>query len=62
MKKPLFIIGLLLVAILSFAQSSNVIVFTNERPIGRIMATQEEIIAKEYDFPERIHDSYVDTI
>ena len=61
MKKSLITTGLLLAAIAAFAQSPNVMVFTNERPIGRMIATQEEIKAKEYIFPERIYRSYIDT-
>ena len=62
MKKTLITTALLLAAITAVAQTSEMTVFTNERPIGRIIETQEEIIAKQYMFPERIYHSYVDTI
>ena len=63
MKKVFITMGLIGIAILSFAQSSNDIrVLSYERPIGKILVTQEEIKAKEYIFPELIYDSYMDTI
>ena len=70
MKKALVTIVLFLVAVLAFAQQPEMLVFTNERPIGRILDTQEEIKAKEYIFPitnrfqdpEKIYHSYIDTI
>jgi len=63
MKKLFVTMGLIGIAILSFAQSSNdVRVLTNERTIGKNLATQEEIKAKEYIFPELIYDLYMDTI
>ena len=61
-KKALVTTGLLWVTIFSFAQSSDFLVLTNEGTIGKIVATQEEIKAKEYIFPERIYDSYIDTV
>ena len=61
MKKTFIATGLFLFAILSFAQTSEIMVFTNEKPIGRIMTTQEEIKTKEYIFPERKIRSYIDT-
>jgi len=60
MKNVFVTIALLLVAIVSNAQSSNVLV--KEKTIGSVTATQEEIKAKEYVFSERIYRSYVDTI
>ena len=62
MKKMFITIGLLLILIASFAQSSDIKILFNERTIGRMIATQEEIKAKEYIFPERIYQSYIDTI
>ena len=60
MKKALITTGLLLIAAVIFAQSSDVLV--KERTIGKMLVTQEEIKAKEYIFPDRIYDSYIDTI
>ena len=62
MKKTLVTTALLLVTITSFAQTPDILVFTNERSIGRIIETQEDIKAKEYIFPERIYDYYIDTV
>ena len=61
MKKSFVTTGLLWVTVCSFAQSSDILVFTNERTIGKIVATQEEVKAKEYVFPEQIYDFYIDT-
>ena len=62
MKKTLITAALLLAAITAFAQQLEILVYTNQRSIGRIIETQEEIIAKQYMFPEKIYHSYVDTI
>ena len=44
------------------AQSSKLKVIYEEKPIGVNNKFQKEIIAKEYIFPRRIHEIYVDTI
>ena len=62
MKKTLVTTALLLATITAFAQTSSKMVFTIERTIGKMIDTQEEIKAAEYVFPERIYDSYIDTI
>lgn len=46
----------------SFAQSPGINVLVKERSIGRFTETQEEIIVKEYIFPEQVYHSYIDTI
>jgi outer membrane protein assembly factor BamB len=61
MKTTFIISGLFLVATLSFAQSLDVKVLS-ERTIGKIMATQEKIKAREYIFPERIYHAHIDTV
>ena len=62
MKKTLITTALLFAAITTFAQQPEILVYTNQRPIGRIIETQEEIIAKQYMFPEKIYHSHIDTI
>ena len=62
MKKAFITTGLLLIAVFSFAQSSDVKVLLMDRTIGKITATQEELKTKEYVFPELIYRSYIDTI
>ncbi len=54
--------GLFFTAIISSAQSSDISVLSNKRTIGKMMTTQEELKAKEYIFPERVYNSYIDTI
>ena len=44
------------------AQPSKIKVTYNEHPIGKVTHTQKEIVAKEYVFPKRIHNIYVDTL
>ena len=62
LKKVFITTGLLFSFVASFAQSSDIKVFLYERAIGKMTATQEQIMAKEYFFPERIYLSYIDTI
>jgi len=62
MKKILVTTAFLLAAITAFAQVYEFIVYSNERPVGRIIEAQEEIIAKEFIFPDRIFEYDIDTI
>ena len=52
---------LFLISVESFSQSSNVLVLTNEKSIGKNLINRKQIEAKEYIFPERIENSYIDT-
>jgi len=56
--KGLITTGLLWIAFASFAQSVNLW----QRQIGKMIDTQEVIVAKEYIFPEMIYHFHVDTI
>jgi len=62
MKKKLFTGVLLLIAIEVSLQSSNITILQNQKIVGQISALQKDISAKEYVFPERIHEFYIDTI
>ncbi len=62
MKRMCMVVGIQIIVIASFAQSSNSPIRSIEKTIGEIFETREGIKAKEYIFPERIFDSYMDTI
>ncbi|MFD0835214.1 PQQ-binding-like beta-propeller repeat protein [Mariniflexile aquimaris] len=62
MKNRLLFGLLILIAITSMAQSSKVKVSYNDKAIGLDIKSQKNIIAKEYIFPNRIHEIYLDTI
>lgn len=60
--KRLFTIGFFsIISLISFAQK-ELLILTNERTIGKKIKTNNEIIAKEFIFPERIDNSYIDTL
>lgn len=62
MKKSWFIVILMfLICFQGFAQK-NPEVPVNSREVGKNLLTGESIMAKEYTFPERIHDFQVDTV
>ena len=57
-----YLIGfLLLIALKSFSQSSDIKILHKEKAIGENLLTQTEIRATEYLFPDRIHHSHIDT-
>ncbi|MDR2914056.1 MAG: PQQ-like beta-propeller repeat protein [Tannerella sp.] len=61
MRKSIICAVFLCTSLFSFAQSPEVKVLP-ESTIGKFIATQQEIKAKEYVFPERIYDARVDTV
>ena len=45
-----------------FSQNNNFNILSNEKVLGRNLLTDTEIKATEYIFPERIHETYIDTV
>ncbi|MDR2887718.1 MAG: hypothetical protein LBV26_06955 [Bacteroidales bacterium] len=64
MKKTFLASVMFLGATLSFAQTTpnGIMVFNNEKTIGRMTGTQKEIKATEYTFPGRIYDAHIDNV
>jgi len=61
MKKFLLTIILTFAGWTGFAQSDTNII-SGERSIGKNSLTQKDIVAREFVFPERIYDTYIDTL
>ncbi|MDR2927947.1 MAG: hypothetical protein LBV41_07095 [Cytophagaceae bacterium] len=61
MKKLFTAAALFTIAICALAQLPEVKIFP-ESTVGKNIATQEDIKAKEYIFPERIYDVHIDTV
>lgn len=53
---------LILININVYSQSFNDEIIRDKQAIGKNFITQNEIEAIEYTFPERIHDTYIDTL
>lgn len=51
----------LFVSIICFSQSAEIKVFSNEKPLGKDLISEQEIIGQEYIFPDRIYRTYLDT-
>lgn len=62
MKTRILFLLFLFIIVPITAQSSKFNVLYEENPIGVSSKLKKEIIAKEYTFPKRIHEIYVDTI
>ena len=57
-----FIFGLFILASLElFGQSSDLKVIQNEKIVGQNLVTQQEILAKQYQFPKHIYKKYLDS-
>ncbi len=61
MKKILIIGFFSLVSSIISAQSS-LLILTNEKVIGKNFIANSDFLAREYNFPERIENSYIDTV
>lgn len=61
MIKLILTIILFCIALSGFTQKTDIEILSNEKNIGKVIATGQEIQAIEYNFPERIHHSYIDT-
>jgi hypothetical protein len=61
MKGLITLVFLSFLGLTIFAQSEITILY-NEKTIGKNNLTNKDIIAKEFIFPDRIHDTYLDTI
>ena len=60
--KARFIFGLfILVSLELFGQSSDIKVIQNQKIIGQNLVTQQEILAKQYQFPKHIYKKYLDS-
>jgi hypothetical protein len=59
--KKLLLIGLLSFAVLKIYPQSNLLIIKNEKVIGKNYQTNNDIQVKEYIFPERIDNSFIDT-
>jgi len=60
--KTRYIFGLFLLASLEFfGQSSTIKVTQNQKIVGRNLVTQQEILAKQYQFPKHIYKKYLDS-
>lgn len=62
MKTRILFLLFLFIIVPITAQSSKFNVLYEENPIGVNSKLKKEIIAKEYTFPRRIHEIYVDTV
>lgn len=47
---------------LTISAQSELTILNNKRTIGKNNLTNKDVIAKEFVFPERIHDTYIDTV
>jgi hypothetical protein len=59
--------GLITLSILCFigltiSAQSELAILNNKRTIGKNNLTNKDVIAKEFVFPDRIHDTYIDTV
>jgi hypothetical protein len=61
MKKKLLTGLLFFLAIEVFSQSSDITVLQDQKIVGQVSVSQKDISAKEYIFPERINEFYIDT-
>jgi len=56
------ILGLsLLITITGFSQKSQIQVLNNDKTLGKILVDSSDIKGFEYVFPERIHETFIDT-
>jgi outer membrane protein assembly factor BamB len=62
MKKSWFIVVLMFLSSFQGFAQKNPEVLVNSREAGKNLLTGKSIMAKEYTFPERIHDFQVDTV
>jgi outer membrane protein assembly factor BamB len=62
MKNKILFGWMIMITMVSMAQSSKIDVLYNEKSIGKDIKSHKAIIAQEYIFPKRIHEIYLDTI
>lgn len=53
---------LIILALQSFSQNSDINILSKEKALGKYTINNKEIMGIEYTFPERIHETYLDTI
>ena len=52
---------LLLISLTGFSQKNQINVLSNEKTLGKSLIDSSEIKGLEYVFPERIHETFIDT-
>ncbi len=62
MMKRLFAVGFFSFIVLTIYAQSDLLIPNNDKIIGKNDKTNSDIHAMEYVFPERIYDSYIDTL
>ncbi|MDT0651571.1 hypothetical protein, partial [Autumnicola edwardsiae] len=62
MKKTSLVLILMFLISLQGLPQKDIEILWNSKEVGKNMVTEESVMAKEYTFPERIHDFQVDTV